>query len=166
MPVVDREALHREKLIACLPAIHSACVSKLLTPEEIKHDTRALDAIFAEAAKLQEKGTWDMSSVRSKRDVAKDARANNAEVHFGRIFPICNIKHSELPDGDPLRVPKGRLVFGGDNVRDAHGDWAIFATSAPNPQQSKLAALRMPSAYSPASSLRSQTQNRPTSRQS
>ena len=35
-------------------------------------------------------------------------------------------KNFELPEDDPRRKYKGRAVFGGNNIRDEEGNWAIF----------------------------------------
>ncbi len=43
------------------------------------------------------------------------------------------LKNSELPEGDPLRVWKGRAVFLGDNVRDEVHNWAEFQDLGSSP---------------------------------
>ncbi len=40
---------------------------------------------------------------------------------------LCFLKGSELPDGHPGMVYKGRGVFLGDNVKDHDIKWAVFA---------------------------------------
>ena len=45
-------------------------------------------------------------------------------VHFGRVFPLCHIKHSELAEA--FQKYKGRVVFGGNQIRDEHGVLAVF----------------------------------------
>ena len=47
-------------------------------------------------------------------------------AHIGRIFGIVVDKNHELPEADPKRKFKGRAVFGGDNVKDEVGNWALF----------------------------------------
>ena len=42
--------------------------------------------------------TWDETIVREWRDVAREARLNNEEVHFGYLLGLCFEKNSELPD--------------------------------------------------------------------
>ena len=53
--------------------------------------------------------------------------------HFGFIFPRCMEKGSELPDGDPGRKLKGRVVFGGDRVTDENYESAIFNDLSSSP---------------------------------
>ena len=54
-------------------------------------------------------------------------------MHIGRVFDICVEKNSELPDGDPKKKFKGRVVFEGCNVRDEDNNWAIFSEIASCP---------------------------------
>ena len=56
----------------------------------------------------------------------RDAKQSGKGIHIGRLFDICVLKGSELPDGHPNRKWKGRVVFGGNNVRDEYGTAAIF----------------------------------------
>ena len=51
-----------------------ACVAKVLTKAEIKSDPDAQKAMDAEYYKLQKNGTWDLTRVRPRRDVADEAR--------------------------------------------------------------------------------------------
>ena len=55
------------------------------------------------------------------------------KIHVGRIFDICVEKNHELPEDDPNRKYKGRVVFEGCFVRDEIGQWALFSenTSCP-----------------------------------
>ncbi len=45
---------------------------------------------------------------------------------FGRVVELCYEKGIELELGDPDRIPKGRTVFLGDNVRDQDLQYAVF----------------------------------------
>merc|ERR1712127_380015 len=72
------------------------------------------------------KGCWDEDEVREWRDVKADAKRRGVKAHVVRIFNICAQKNSELPDDDNRKKYKGRAVFGGDNVRDEAGNWAMF----------------------------------------
>ena len=67
-------------------------------------------------------------------------------VHLDRIFEACYEKGSELPESDPRRKFKGRLVFQGNNVQDENSDHALFNELGSSPasmEASKL--LRYPS---------------------
>ena len=46
-------------------------------------------------------------------------------IHFGSIEEICHLKHAEL---DPsMQKYKGRIVFGGDLIKDQDGVFAILS---------------------------------------
>ena len=65
-----------------------------------------------------------MPNVQEYQDVANRASRTGKTIHFGRLFPLCHIKHSELPK--EFHVFKGRVVFQGNNVRDENGLAAVF----------------------------------------
>ena len=71
---------------------YNAMVARLLTSKEVNNNPKALQAIFEEGEELLEQGVWDVTSVREKRDVIKDAMRLNKKVHFARIFPRCSEK--------------------------------------------------------------------------
>ena len=70
------------------------------------------------------KGCWDEERVVEWRDVKRAAQLSGTTTHIGRIFAICVEKNSELEP--EKRKFKGRAVFGGDQVRDECGNWAMF----------------------------------------
>ena len=71
-----------------------------------------MQALLKETDKLQGRDTWDLTSVREWSEVAKEAKQSGKQAHVGRIFPIVVQRNSELPDGHPEKVYKGRLVYG------------------------------------------------------
>ena len=92
---------------------------------------------------------WDIYDVHSKRVLEKQTREKFArtgnpkdKAHFGCIFDICVEKNSELPDGDPNKKFKGRVVFEGCHVKDEANNWAIFSeiASCPATMQAAKAA--------------------------
>ena len=52
------------------------------------------------------------------------AKAKYPDGHFSRVFAIVGIKDYELAQED--WTYKGRIVLGGDDIKDGRGDWAIF----------------------------------------
>ena len=76
--------------------------------------------------RLRELKTWDDASVVNDWDVKREARRLNEETHVGRICAIVVERHHELPESDPARKYKGRVVFQGNQVRDTSCDYAIF----------------------------------------
>ncbi len=77
------------------------------------------------------KGVWNIKSVRSAREVRKEAIAKGTVAHFGRLAEMCFEKGSELPDGHKDGKYKGRDVFLGDQVKDQNFDYAEFIMVAP-----------------------------------
>ena len=96
---------------------YNAMVARLLTSKEVNNNPKALQATLEEGDKLLKQGVWDITTVRERRDVMRDAVRLYKKVHFARIFPICSEKGSGLPEGDPDRKYKGRCVAQGNDVR-------------------------------------------------
>ena len=126
--------------------VYNAAVARPIQRKELQSSPAAMKALANEAEKLKSRGTWDLSSVREWSDVSRDAKSNNQKVHVGRIFPIVVEKNSELPQGHPERKFKGRIVFGGDQVKDEHNQTAIFQELSTSP--ASLEASNMLDAYS------------------
>ena len=108
-------------------------VTKVLTMSDIRTSPKAIVALDKEWQRLVSKDTFDLKSVRSWIDVAKEAYAANEKAHVGLAFGIAGINHHELPEDDPFRVYKGRYVFQGRNVRDENNDYAIFQNLGSSP---------------------------------
>ena len=65
-----------------------------------------------------------MESVEEHDTMRKRAIAAGRTVHFGRVFSLCGVKHSELPP--EKRKSKGRIVFQGNSVKYELGYAAVF----------------------------------------
>jgi len=115
---------HRKKLAP--QPVYSALVHTLLTPHQVKSDKGAQEALRAEAEKHQKGKTWLLDTVREARDVMEESRRSGIEIHMGHIFGISSIKNAELPADHPLRKYKGRIVFGGNRIRNEKGQWIIY----------------------------------------
>ena len=88
-------------------------VTKLLSRAEMLFNPRALQAIRAEADGLVKAGIWDLSSVREKEDIRKEAKASGISVHFGQLMTIASIEFYELADHLlPRRLREGRTWDG------------------------------------------------------
>ena len=126
------EQNHRVKNRIELP-IFNAMVARQLGKKEILENIKAQAAMKLEWDGLRKAGVWDMSSVRSWKDVAREARDNGTKVHVGRIFGLCVEKNTQFKLGDALRKFKGRFVFQGNEVRDELYEYAFFddISSAP-----------------------------------
>eukprot|EP00972_Heterocapsa_arctica_P093193 13747092-Heterocapsa_arctica.AAC.1 len=69
----------------------------------------------AEYDKLENKGVWDLPTVRDKSEVMAEASRRGVKCHFGMVSGICGEKGSKLKRSDPGRNRKGRYVFRGSD---------------------------------------------------
>ena len=99
-------------------------VAKDVLRDKWKTIPKALDAVAAEWVRLRAQHVWDEDHPRTLGSVQAEAKRNNKTIHIGRLFDLCVEKHSSL--AAHLRKYKGRVVFGGNNVRDEYGLAAMF----------------------------------------
>jgi hypothetical protein len=71
--------------------------------------------------------------VREWNDVAAEARRSKVDVHMGRLFGIMVEKAAELPEGDPRRKYKYRVVFQGNQVVTQNWEAAVFQNLGSSP---------------------------------
>ena len=74
--------------------------------------------------KIGKISAWNLTKVRSKREVIDEARTTGAKVHFASLMDICNLKNAEL--GKNHQKYKGRVVHRGDILKDDSGSCAVF----------------------------------------
>ena len=108
-----------------------------------------LKAMKKEWDKLEVKGNpaWDVTKVRPKADVIREAKMNKKPVHFGSLMELCHIKNSQMDK--QYWSYKGRIVFRGDIVKNEDGAFAVFTeqgASASNMAAAKFldAIARLP----------------------
>ena len=53
-------------------------------------------AVDKEWEKLEKISAWNLTKVRSKKQVIEEARTAGAPVHFASIMDICHLKNAEL----------------------------------------------------------------------
>ena len=124
---------HREKLVA--DTFHfPLAVARKVKRQEIEREPKAREAVDTEFNKLATQshpdgkghGLWAIKIVREKRDVRWEANKMGIVVFFAMIAELCFQKGSELEDGHPGKVYKGRHVLLGDQVVDNQFDHAQF----------------------------------------
>ena len=81
-------------------------------------------AVDKEWEKLEKISAWNLTKVRSKKEVIDEARASGATVHFASLMDICHLKNAELESKH--QKYKGRVVLRGDIVKDDSGSYAVF----------------------------------------
>lgn len=98
---------------------HNACVARPINTKELEmlrlHNSEqhgnAMTAMNMEWGNLRAKGVWDPSWIRDWNGVAHTAQKDGMKIHLARISGIMVEKGSELPDNDPLRKFKYRVVY-------------------------------------------------------
>ena len=53
-------------------------------------------AVDKEWEKLEKISAWNLTKVRSKKEVVNEARMSGATVHFASLMDICHLKNAEL----------------------------------------------------------------------
>ena len=53
-------------------------------------------AVDKEWGKLENISAWNLTKVRSKKDVIDEAKTSGATVHFASLMVICHLKNAEL----------------------------------------------------------------------
>ena len=103
-------------------------------PQELKISA-ANAAVDKEWEKLERISAWNLTKVRSKKEVIDEARTKGANVHFASLMDICHVKNAELETKHPKY--KGRVVLRGDTVKDDSGSYAV------SPSASQMTAAKV-----------------------
>ena len=82
-------------------------------PQAIKFPA-AKAAMDKEWEKVEKILAWNLTKVRSKKEVIDEARTSGAKVHFASLMDICHLKNAELEAKH--QKYKGRVVLRGDIV--------------------------------------------------
>ena len=67
----------------------------ILMPQAMKIPA-AKAAVDKEWEKFEKISAWNLTKVRSKKQVNNEARASGATVHFASLMDICHLKNAEL----------------------------------------------------------------------
>ena len=82
---------------------------------------------------------WQLTKVRNKKEVIKEARNKGRKVHFASLMELCHLKNSEL---DPqYQNYKGKVVLRGDIVKDDSGSYAVFTEQGSSASQMTAAKV-------------------------
>ena len=96
-------------------------------------------AVEREWEKLEMILAWQLTKVRSKKEVIDEARTKGAEVHFASLMDICHLENAELETKH--QKYKGRVVLRGDIVTDDQGSYAVLAEQASSESQMTAATV-------------------------
>ena len=96
-------------------------------------------AVDKECEKLEKIPAWNLTKVRSKKEVIDEAKASGAIVHFASLLDICHLKNAELEAKH--HKYKGRVVLRGDSVKDDSGSYAVFTEQGSSASQMTAAKI-------------------------
>ena len=103
---------------------HKNLVHKFMPMPQAMKIPAAKAAVDKERDKLEKISAWNLTKVRSKKEVIDEARTEGAKVHFASLMDICHLKNAELEAKH--QKYKGRVVLRGDIVKDDSGSYAVF----------------------------------------
>ena len=89
--------------------------------------------------KMEKFSAWNLTKVRSKKEVIDEARTKGAKVHFASLMDICHLKNAELEAKH--QKYKGRVVLRGDIVKDDSGSYAVFTEQGSSASQMTAATV-------------------------
>ena len=96
-------------------------------------------AVDKEWGKLEKISAWNLTKVKSKKQVIDEARASGATVHFASLMDICHLKNAEVEAKH--QKYKGRVVLRGDIVKDDSGSYAVFTEQGSSASQMTAAKI-------------------------
>ena len=118
---------------------HYNLVHKFIPVPQAMKIPAAKAAVDKEWAKLQKISAWNLTKVRSKKEVIDEARMSGATVHFASSMDICDFKNAELEAKH--QKYKGRVVLRGDIVKDDSGAHAVFTEQGSSASQMTAAKI-------------------------
>ena len=89
--------------------------------------------------KLEKISAWNLTKVKSKKQVIEEARTSGAKGSFCIIMDICHLKNAELEAKH--QKYKGRVVLRGDIVKDNSGSCAVFTEQGSSASQMTAAKI-------------------------
>ena len=110
----------------------------ILMPQAMKIPS-AKAAADKEWEKLEKISAWNLTKVRSKKQVIDEARTSGATVNFASLMDICHLKTAELEAKH--QKYKGRIVLRGEIVKDDSGSYAVFTEQGSSASQMTAAMI-------------------------
>ena len=75
---------------------HYNLVHKFIPMPQAMKIPAAKAAVDKEWEKLEKISAWNLTKVRSKKEVIDEARTKGTKVHFASLMDICHLKNAEL----------------------------------------------------------------------
>ena len=102
---------------------HYNLVHKFIPMPQAMKNPAAKAAVDKEWEKPEKIPAWDLTKVRSKKEVIDEARTKGAKVHFAALMDICHLKNAELEAKH--QKYKGRVVLRGVFVKHDSGSCGV-----------------------------------------
>ena len=118
---------------------HYNLVHKFIPMPQAMKIPAAKAAVDKEWEKLEKISAWNLTKVKSKKQVIDEARTAGATVHFASLMDICHLKNAELEAKH--QKYKGRVVLRGDIVKDNSGSYAVFTEQGSSASQMTAAKI-------------------------
>ena len=118
---------------------HYNLVHKFVPMPQAMKIPAAEAAVDKEWEKLAKISAWNLTKVRSKKEVIDEARTSGAKVHFASLMDICHLKNAELKAKH--QKYKGRVELRGDIVEDDSGSYAVFTEQGSSASQMTAAKI-------------------------
>ena len=118
---------------------HYNLVHKFIPMPQAMKIPAAKAAVDKEWEKLKKISAWNLTKVKSKKQVIDEARTSGATVHFASLMDICHLKNAELEAKH--QKYKGRVVLRGDFVIDNSGSYAVFTEQGSSASQMTAAKI-------------------------
>ena len=88
---------------------------------------------------MEKISAWNLTKVRSKKEVIDEARTKGAKVRFVSLMDIGHLKNAELETKH--QKYKGRVVLRGDIVKNDSGSYAVFTEQGSSASQMTAAKV-------------------------
>ena len=118
---------------------HYNLVHKFIPMPQAMKIPAAKAAVDKEWEKLEKMSAWNLTKVRSKKEVIDEARTAGATVHFASLMDICHLKNAALEAKH--QKFQGRVVLRGDTVKDDSGSYAVFTEQGSSASQMTAAKV-------------------------
>ena len=112
---------------------HYNLVHKFIPMRQTLKIPAAKAAVDKEWEKLEKIPAWNLTKVRSKKEVIEEARASGATFHFASLMDMSHLKNAELEAKH--QKYKGRVVLRGDIVKDDSGSYEVFTEQGSSASQ-------------------------------
>ena len=107
--------------------------TKLIPMPQAMKIPAAKAAVDKECEKLEKISAWNLTKVRSKKEVIDEARTKDIKVHFASLMGICHLKNAELETKH--QKYKSRIVLRSDIVKDDSGSYAVLTEQGSSASQ-------------------------------